>query len=590
MKRILASLVAVPALLGTACGFAPKAPPEEHLTKGDYSPVVDYLEKYIPTRMRKHGFTGLSVALVDDQEVVWSEGFGFADKSAGRRSTASTVYRAGSVSKLFTAMAALKLHEEGRVDLDAPITDHVPEFDLRTRFGSIDGITLRTLLTHHSGVPGAIHEGMWAEDPDSFRTVAARLGRYYAAYPPGTVFAYSNAGYSVAGHAIENASGTPFADHLEEALLGPLEMTRSNFRFEAIGEDVARSYWKGREVEQPGLRDLPAGGLVTTVGDLAGLIRLVNADGFHGTRLLAPETVREMLAVQEYDSVYEPEGFNGIGWFSFPGFLDGKYTAVGHTGQTLAHSAAVFVVPELELGVALLANSPSLRGGLEEITREVLRVSHAVATGRTLASVPVPDRPATALPGTRTGFAGLYASRFGALEITETGTGYDVAVEGTTMKLSGDDEGGHAVSARLFGFIPLTPPGMGGLSFFAREVSGEKLIFVVGPGGRVELVATEVEAQERRAAWDAALGTYRLSDPVPSDGPFFRIDDVTLAYERGLYQLTIETSLEPRRLVLDVIDDAEATLQGYGRDLGETVFLEPDGSLRHAEWRFERTP
>ena len=589
MKRILTSILVLPAVLVSACGSAPKAPSTERLVEGGYSTANEYLEEYIPARMKRHDFTGMSVALVDDQRVVWSEGFGFADESAGKVTTASTVYRAGSVSKLFTAMAAMKLAEDGVVDLDAPITDHVPEFDLKTRFGSIDGITLRTLLSHRAGVPSAIQDGMWAEEPDSFRTVATRLNRYYAAYPPDTVFAYSNAGYSVAGHAIENASGVTFTEYVEAALLRPLGMDRSNFRFDATGEDVAKSYREGGEVEQLGLRDLPAGGLVTTAGDLANLIKLVNADGSYGSPLFAPETMQEMLAVRTTGSDHDVDGYNGIGWFTFTGFLDGKYTTVGHNGQTLAHSASVFIVPDLKLGVVLLANSPSLAGGLEEITNEVLRVAHAVKTDRSLDAVPAIDKPATLLPGRETGFDGLYASGFGPLDISETEDGYDVRVEGTTMKLTGSAEGGHALSARLLGFIPITPPGTGGLSFFAREASGEKMIFVVGPSGRVELAATGIDAQARRPAWDAALGDYELVNPAASDSPFVQVDGVTLAYAQGLYQLTVETPLETRQLTLEVVDDAEAILQGYGRGLGETVFLEPDGSLLHAGWRFERT-
>ena len=74
-------------------------------------------------------------------------------------------------------------------------------------------MTLRNVLSHHAGIPSAIVDGMWAERPRSFKTVTTGLNRYYAAYPPNTVFAYSNAGYSLAGHAIENVAGVPFVDY-----------------------------------------------------------------------------------------------------------------------------------------------------------------------------------------------------------------------------------------------------------------------------------------------------------------------------------------------------------------------------------------
>jgi len=183
MNRTFLPLVTVATLCLTACGSLPKPPPAARLAGGDYAPLIEYLKAYIPSRVKAHGFTGLSVALLDDQRIVWSAGFGQADKAPGAAATASTAYRAGSVSKLFTAMAVMKLAEQGTLDLDAPITDTVPTFDLTSRFGSIDGITLRNLLSHHSGLPNAIRDGLFASEPDAFETVTTRLARYHASYP-----------------------------------------------------------------------------------------------------------------------------------------------------------------------------------------------------------------------------------------------------------------------------------------------------------------------------------------------------------------------------------------------------------------------
>lgn len=156
------------------------------------------------------------------------------------------------------------------------------------------------------------------------------------------------------------------------------------------------------------------------------------------------------------------------------------------------------------------------------------------------------------------------------------------------LQLIGDAENGYALKARLLGFLPITPPGMGGLSFFARDADDRTLIYVIGPGGQVELVATEIDRSERHPAWDAALGHYVLANPARSDSPFLQVDGVTLRYAQGVYQLTVDMPLEPQQLALSIVNDTEATLHGYGRGLGETILLEPDGSILHAGWRFER--
>ena len=574
---ILSALIL--ALFGSACSISPKAPATQSFLSGDYSPVIDYLKAYLPVQVNKHKFTGLSVALVDDQKIVWSEGFGFADKAGDRRATRSTAYRAGSVSKLFTAMAVMKLQEEQKVDLDASIKASVPEFDLKTRFGSIDGITLRNILSHHAGIPGNFLDGMWTTEPDSFKTVSSKLNRYYAAYPPNTVFAYSNAGYSVAGHAVENSSGIPFTHYISDSLLQPLDMTQSNFEFDGSGKNVAKSYWQGQEVRELDLRDIPAGGLVTTVSDLSQLVKLVNANGFYKSQLLTPESMQEMLSIQTYDSIYEPDGYNGIGWLHYSGLLDNKYTVVGHDGQTMAHSASVVIVPEIKLGVVLLANSPNLAGGFSEINDEILRLTHAVKTGKLLSAIPANEEKP--IYGTEAGLNGQYVSSRsgGYISISPKSNDYTVNLGGEKLQLSANQEGGHSLSATT---------GLGDISFHAREVSGEKII-VSQESGRTTVAATPLITQARMPVWDARVGEYTIQNPIDTDIGFFKLDSAALAYENGHYQFRVKNPFGIQSLPIAVVNETEAILQGYGRGLGETIIVEPDGTVLHAGFIFKKS-
>ncbi len=569
----------------SACSVLPKPPSTKRLLKDEYSPIVEYMGKYIPAQMKKHRITGLSVALVDDQKIVWSEGFGFSDKSTNREATNTTAYQAGSVSKLFTAMAVMKLRQSGKIDLDAPIKDAVPEFALNTRFDSIDKITLRNILSHHAGIPDTIIDGMWTNEPDSYKSVTTRLNRYYAAFQPNTVFAYSNAAYSVAGHAIENTSGMPYTRYVEESLLRPLEMDNSNIGFNISGKDAAKSYWDGQEVPVIGLRDLPAGGLVTTVNDLSNLVKLINGNGFYKSQLFSPQTMQEMLEVQTFDSAYEPDGFNAIGWFHFSRFLDDKHTVIGHMGQTMAHSAALVIAPEIKLGVVLLANSPS-SGGLEQIADEILRLSHTVKTLKPLASIDAPKVYSKALIGTEASFEGDYISNFGYINISRDAEKYSVMVDGEKLQLTSNNAGGYSLTAKLLGLIPVKLPETGDQTFFAREHADKKMIFARRPTGQTTLIATSIKSQNRNPAWDARLGNYSLSNPIETDLDFFKINGVELAYVDGYYHLSVNGSMGDQKMPLSVVNDSEATLQGYIRGRGETIAFQPDGSLLHAGWVF----
>ena len=103
--------------------------------------------------MKKNSVTGLSIALVDDQRIVWAEGFGYADQEKKIPATADTLYRVGSISKLFTDTAAMQLVEQGKLDIDQPLKKYIPNFSIKSRYPDTAEITPRQLMTHHSGLP-----------------------------------------------------------------------------------------------------------------------------------------------------------------------------------------------------------------------------------------------------------------------------------------------------------------------------------------------------------------------------------------------------------------------------------------------------
>ena len=193
------------------CSGAPTRP--ESVGRGDYTKVAEYVSALIRHEMKKRDVTGLSIALVDDQRVVWAEGFGYADKAGNVPASPETVYRAGSISKLFTATAAMQLAERGRLDIDRPLGDYLPGFSIRTRFADAAPVTPRSIMTHHSGLPSDYLKGMWTRNPEPFTRVAGYVRDEYAANPPGVVFSYSNLGVTLLGDAIGKVAGRDFASH-----------------------------------------------------------------------------------------------------------------------------------------------------------------------------------------------------------------------------------------------------------------------------------------------------------------------------------------------------------------------------------------
>src|SRR5512142_199608 len=293
----------------SACSTPPQKPLNP--ARGDYSYTRQYMTWLIEKEMSDADVTGLSIALVDDQDVVWAQGFGYADKAAGIKATPDTVYHLGSIAKVFTATAAMQLAEQGKIDIDQPLQKYLPEFSIRSRFGDTRGITPRNIMTHHSGLPGYWVRGMADRHPAPFEEQVTAVRNEYVATPPNTVFAYSNLGVSLLGAAIGEVSGDCYAGYMNRYLLQPLGMTRSEFAARIPG----KAYKDGKEVEAIPLRDLPSSSLISSANDMTHFMQMLFADGRCGGRqIVRPETLREMFKAQNANVPLDFDFRLGLGW------------------------------------------------------------------------------------------------------------------------------------------------------------------------------------------------------------------------------------------------------------------------------------
>src|SRR5574341_127804 len=180
-----------------ACNNSPNVFP-----RADYASVAAELERLITHEMQDKKLPALSVALVDNQETVWAQGFGTEDPEKKIPATAETVYRVGSVSKLFTDIAVMQLVEAGEFDLDAPVTQHLPDFKPNNPFDK--AITLRQLMSHRSGLVREPPVGHSFDDtaPSLAQTVQS-LNATSLVYEPEKRIKYSNAAIATVGYVLE---------------------------------------------------------------------------------------------------------------------------------------------------------------------------------------------------------------------------------------------------------------------------------------------------------------------------------------------------------------------------------------------------
>jgi len=259
------ALVALACSLGSGCGAA-----IPHRTgpiiKNDYQFLGEYLDWMVNQEANKAHVNAVTVAVVDDQRVVWSKGYGWADVARKVPASPDTLFRVGSISKLFTATEIMRRVERGEIELDAEITKQLPEFSIHSRFANAKPITVRSLLSHHSGLPTDRWNGMFTNKPVDLATLEKQLAEDSLFAAPQSKIHYSNLGFSLLGRIIEVRSNETFESAIKQSILDPLGMAHSTFAPTVID---SRGYHQGKEVPFVESRDRPAGSLVTSAHDLA---------------------------------------------------------------------------------------------------------------------------------------------------------------------------------------------------------------------------------------------------------------------------------------------------------------------------------
>lgn len=339
--------------------------------------AVEFIEAYVPGAMHENHIPGLSVSITNEEEVVYSDGFGYRDIGGFLRITPDTMSGIGSCTKPFVALGIMQLHEEGKLRLDDKISKYVP-----CRLGSKNNpITIHHLLCHTSGIP----------DLQTTQILLSRLFEAPVLYPmsgekdfyryvnsfekelcnkPGDRFFYSNEGYRMLAHVIQNVSGTTFHEYITENVLQPLGMERTTFvkrDFDGDENKVTPYIKEGKGKPKPVAMPYPdvgenpgfsfvagAGGMYSTTNDLCRYLRaMMNGGTYSGERIISRNSIRKMCAthIRTGHPVYKNYGY---GWQIVDDFQG--YSIIGHGGSVFVSAAAISCIPELKLGVAILTN------------------------------------------------------------------------------------------------------------------------------------------------------------------------------------------------------------------------------------------
>lgn len=282
------------------------ASPVLPIAPGDSTPrparTLAELRRQLDSIRTKYRVPGVGVALVTRDSILWAGGLGLADLATHRPVTAETHFRVGSISKTFVALGILRLMEQGKLTLDTPVRQIIPDVRIDNPWEATRPITVANLLEHTAGFDDMRFNEMYvsgkAPDLPMGEVLAINPGSRRVRWEPGTRMSYSNPGYGVAGHLLEKVAGMPYDRYLRDSIIAPLGMTTASFELtDADTAALAQGYsgTKPKPVGYPHIYHRPAGNLHCSPLELARLVRMfLHRGAIESVRIISPQTVDRM--------------------------------------------------------------------------------------------------------------------------------------------------------------------------------------------------------------------------------------------------------------------------------------------------------
>jgi CubicO group peptidase (beta-lactamase class C family) len=370
MRRFLYSFIALVVL--ASCRPDSQKSTDVPPTDTAQAPGRSDVDTFITDLMALYDIPGAGLALVENGEVSYVQGYGVRSTEIGDPVTPDTLFAIGSVTKSFTTVGVLQLVDQGRISLDAPVITYLPDFKLSDPTAT-QQVTVRQLLDHTSGLPGSGDAAWVSGQITTLREAVDYAATLPLAAAPGTAHIYDNFNYAIAGYLIEQVSGQSWEDYTRELILNPLGITDANFDIQTMQQtpnhtvphqlDILAGMQPRSFVSLAGI--VSAGALNTNARAMGNYLRFQLGDG---KPLISTAMLNEMHTQQIAYPPMPPVGPTGfqtkgyaLGWFvaDFVG-----HPVLWHNGSIDGFYAMVMFLPAENIGVAVLSNAGLGTGSL----------------------------------------------------------------------------------------------------------------------------------------------------------------------------------------------------------------------------------
>jgi len=551
---------------------------EKILTSTQKKQIEEKLEGFV----KEYGLTGLSFSIAQKEGSLFEKAYGKATENT--EFTTKTLSNLGSVSKLLTGFAVMKLVEEGKLNLDDSLVTYLPDFKPRTWGPDPQKITIRKMLSHTSGISsGSLikHFSDFTTAPKNryagLREVANSLTLNYEV---DTVHAYSNLAYGLLALVVENITKQNFDDYVKKSVLEPIGMTSSSFNYQKEFTDFYAMGFSSDQKWAPmtAMDASAAGDFKSSASEMAKFISAV-LKSYHGdaTGILKPQTLRSMFDLQDTKTKYEFENKQMISWYKIKNPRNSKVEYQAHAGANPPFLASVVLDAEHDVGVSIQINGFQKWADLETLNMEIHHIIHPVdAVEPPLHTSKYPQaefdlEKFEKISGVYaiTGGAGILGKKESQMSFSSPMGIFNLYYH-TNEKFSLGMEGEGA------------PPSWALPEISVEEVDG-KYALVQHQYGIKSLFGIKVLDLSIAEDLKPYLGTWEIAEQ--QEGPV-KIKMLKLYEENGGYFMEINGSgkmLLGSRMEIST-QSHEFYVQGYGRNMGEGVYPVTKDGKTYLHW------
>lgn len=561
----------------------------------DYASFISKYRKNFAERLEKNKVGGFSIAVVDGDKVIWTEGFGNYDAKNPQKINENTAFLTGNNSALFTALAVMQLQEKKLIDIDQPYKKYVPDFVLKQINGQEQNVTIRQIITHHGGIPD-IMINKYRTKSMSLDTLLYYVNRDYATFPPNTIYSYSETGYGLLGILIQRVSHQSYEDYITQNILKPLGMNNSGIF--TPDSDIA-SLWVGYDKNDSEKREIPnlneaSGGLYSTAADMAQYIRLILNQQKDKNKIIKTKSLNELTCVQNSD-VYNDLGLPiGMDWDIYY-HVAGK--CITHAGVTNWQKSRICIAMEAGFGIVMFTNllegSELIRYCCLNMVDDLKKLKDCDTTTFSHASRFVSNhqfnykKNPTFAPDTLTlekklEICGNYGT-FGACNaITLRDNNLFVYYHGSPLYLL-PVQNGEFVASPTSGYENANPKNR----FYFEKINDRLNVVLIGEYGDRANYGEKIELFTLNPAWEKRLGNYEL---IPDENGSPKMENFQMVYQDSIIVLKAKYTKDfgyPDPVIpLRIINNSLAVIPGYGYLAGHSVQIIQDKANKREILRF----